>query len=416
MEMTHENASDPASVSVHPGKPSSSDSVSCNGRLSSEDQFAAWCEWRKWCSVARVLEPYSLSERHENGWKDDLSYSVRMNYCSFLRNIVYGRAKDIAARCGIALGQTNAVDADDDLSDAGNDSCFDRSGSDLTDCSPDDATDEFSDDRPNLSPPEQEDDEINNWPDSDADDANDGVPRKDEMCFSVSQSFQDSAQTDYIQFFDSYMRGLMPQKKVNGISVSYKDYIFHLISEYDDPPLQIINGKILGKKSGYIIDLTKAYIRSNFQVTVQNGKIHVLDSLDRAIDENGETLLKDVVPGSQDDDAVENDSDGIRVLYRRLDLSREEKIILVALSYKTAISNPALLNVLGFKKEASQNKLNGVRKKMLQYRDDLNTPRAMEQIISLIFEDFFDDPAEKDTYGFLMGMVNRLEQANHSGK
>ena len=70
--------------------------------LSCEEEFMAWCEWKKWKSVFRVEEPFSpdeiFSSRQANGpvWKDDLNRRTRWKYYNYLMKVICSQGKKIA--------------------------------------------------------------------------------------------------------------------------------------------------------------------------------------------------------------------------------------------------------------------------------------------------------------------------------
>ncbi|MBR7138381.1 MAG: hypothetical protein IKD44_02430 [Lentisphaeria bacterium] len=55
----------------------------------SPEQFAAWLEWRKWCSVFRVYEPAPTPEELQNGLTDDKSPKERKAYFDYLSQTIH---------------------------------------------------------------------------------------------------------------------------------------------------------------------------------------------------------------------------------------------------------------------------------------------------------------------------------------
>ena len=55
-----------------------------------DEEFAAWCEWRKWCSVWRVKEPQATQEELDRGLLDDKTPAEREIYYDYLYGFVSG--------------------------------------------------------------------------------------------------------------------------------------------------------------------------------------------------------------------------------------------------------------------------------------------------------------------------------------
>ena len=52
-------------------------------------KFEAWCEWRKWCSVFRVLQPNPTEEEIMGGKEDDKTSEERKFYYSYLSDTIH---------------------------------------------------------------------------------------------------------------------------------------------------------------------------------------------------------------------------------------------------------------------------------------------------------------------------------------
>ncbi|MBQ9776444.1 MAG: hypothetical protein IJW17_10475 [Lentisphaeria bacterium] len=63
--------------------------VSQEKKILSPEQFAAWREWRKWCSVFRVYEPSPSPEELQAGLTDDKTPEERKAYFDYLSELIH---------------------------------------------------------------------------------------------------------------------------------------------------------------------------------------------------------------------------------------------------------------------------------------------------------------------------------------
>ncbi|MBQ8753668.1 MAG: hypothetical protein IJZ19_01415 [Lentisphaeria bacterium] len=164
-----------------------------------------------------------------------------------------------------------------------------------------------------------------------------------------------------ISAFDDYMNGSKKRKKDGFTGVSYKDYIFHLIASGENFS-RIINGKIFGKKAGYIRSIVVKYVEDNFSLEhgpkggvsywdAEDGKYHqgirLLPSMNQTIDLENEHSLFDVLADKHTMPFLEEKYDFSPLLKN---LTQDEKLIIVAKMYGVPMSNPGLLKALECKK------------------------------------------------------------------
>lgn len=58
-----------------------------------DEEFTAWCEWRKWCSVWRVKDPQATQEELDRGLLDDKTPAERKIHYDYLYGFVSGILK-----------------------------------------------------------------------------------------------------------------------------------------------------------------------------------------------------------------------------------------------------------------------------------------------------------------------------------
>ncbi len=64
--------------------------------LTDQEKLQAWYEWRKWCSIWRVLEPGALPEEEGIGIRDEgVSGELRKQFYGYLRTYLFAKVRNI---------------------------------------------------------------------------------------------------------------------------------------------------------------------------------------------------------------------------------------------------------------------------------------------------------------------------------
>ena len=218
-----------------------------SGFLTDEEKLAAWCEWRKWCSINRVLAPNPTREEIARGVCDELDASLRNQYFRYLSGSIASRLTSLCNE-GFYIPEWLSRGA-------GGDELEEDDNSDL---------DETIDDE-------------------------EGYEDDDQPCVA------DNGLKKWIHEFDIYMSGGKKRFSAEDAAhfaagASYKDYLFYLVEKSEDPPLKVIVGKTVGPQ-GYLLDIIK---RDHFANQVQGSndtiEIRSLDDDLKGSDEDVRSL------------------------------------------------------------------------------------------------------------------------------
>ena len=168
-----------------------------------------------------------------------------------------------------------------------------------------------------------------------------------------------------ISAFDEYMKGEKPVKSHGFTGRSYKDYIFHLIASGENFG-RVINGKIFGKKSGYIKQIAKKYIVENYicQTGPRGGTlVYCKDPETGKIKSRIDVSTSLFAPTSSSDSAapvalIDVLSDGESLEFKETydfapllsSLSLVEKALFLAEYSNIPISDQRLLNFIGYER------------------------------------------------------------------
>ena len=292
----------------------------------SEEEFSAWCEWRKWCSVWRVKDPQPTEDELAAGIQDDKTPEEREKYYNYLYGYVTG-----------SLSKW-----------------------------------------------------LNRWYEM----------YKEKSRVSANQK------NELISIFDDYMKSSKKQSAAGFDGRSYKDYVFHQISESPDAPGRVLNGKIFGKQ-GYVREILKRYLMETEQldqgpkggVVLKPGTI----SEDTPLNDDDKKTLEDVLAGGEQKYDVAGE---VVQMLKKLNPAREEKLVLWAVSHGIAVSNPELCKVLHCAKEKSSNTLTRVVQRMKKETPELLDAEHLHILLNLIFSEM---EAEKEARTFLYSIVNEEE-------
>lgn len=142
----------------------------------------------------------------------------------------------------------------------------------------------------------------------------------------------------------------------------HKDFLWHKLSLSNDPPMQVLNGRLLGPR-GVMMDVIRKLIKTHYQVKEElvprgeNGKtvrrLKRFRSLQEPLQASGSDLytLEDRLAADQaapDEHASRNIEDVRNALNRLIaSLSRAEKLVLLAKLLQINASTPSLLRALG---------------------------------------------------------------------
>ena len=294
-------------------------------REMTEEEFAAWLEWRKWCSVWRVKDPQPTKEELKSGMTDDKTPDERKRYYAYLYGYVSG--------------------------------CISK--------------------------------RLKRWY---------------QVCKGNAQMYP-GQDDELISVFDDYMKGDKKKISAGFTGRSYKDYIFYQISKSTDAPGNVLNGKIFGIK-GYAGEILRRYLMETEQlargsrggVLLRPGTV----SIDAPLDENGEQTLEDILYDNADGPEVQDETEGVMCLKAKLNLTREEKLALLAQACGVAVSNPKLCRALGCAKEKSKNILSAVRRRMRNDTPELwDLLRDTKNLGVLLLSIFDDLKAENENLSFL---------------
>ena len=180
--------------------------------------------------------------------------------------------------------------------------------------------------------------------------------------------FQAPAENEIISVFDDYMNGEKKEQTEAFTSGSYKDYLFFLIASGGNFS-GVIQGKIFTPVTGYIREIIKQYIFDNYGCVTgpRGGKQNVVWDEDEkkkkakiVIPKSLDALLlsENAPEGSSLKDVISDGRDGLpSETYDFTEflsiLSREEKIVTLAKTYKMPMSSDAVLNFMHCKKSKS---------------------------------------------------------------
>ena len=183
-----------------------------------------------------------------------------------------------------------------------------------------------------------------------------GVKNADKTLSAVSIYeflYQNQNQNDFLSFFDDFMNGEMPI--VKGI---YKNYIFKKMENSEDPPLNVLYGKIIGP-FGYINDIVKKYLRLNdFGASFgpQSEAVKNFEEkmeLDARISEDSNTTYGDLQLDKEDPQfrRIDFDAETVEMFCKQFTL-QELAILLACVFYELPTTSPELHAFVGKKKSA----------------------------------------------------------------
>lgn len=369
-------------------------------KLSDTEKFAAWCEWRKWCSVLCVLEPCSADEKREKHWCDDLEAPVRRKYYDYLMNVISSRANSLTWKwIGISLFDRADIPDEADLDEA-------------------DLDEADFDETAEAKETPRKDESIKDL-------CNNRVEEGDEK---DANHFISDSRLPFIDFFDGQMKRTKSEPDVDGLKKTYKDYVFSKVERSQDPPMKVINGMILkissvGKGKGYIVDILKDFLLKEMSSLEDNNKKVVLhESLSNALgnsDEDDDFTLEDTIPSRPLENGPSFESAEVyQKLFppakndpQKMQYQRDEKIILFAIAHGVSISNPEMNSFLGGKKEYAANRMKMLFSKlqmMISY--DEGELSILKGLKKLVFEEFEQKAAtgtEKEAFEYLCMLEDR---------
>ena len=162
----------------------------------------------------------------------------------------------------------------------------------------------------------------------------------------------------------------------------HKDFLWHKLSLSSDPPMQVLNGRILGPK-GMITDMVRKLIKTYYQVSEErvpcgtNGKTvrrlirtrSLQAPLQASEDANyklEEHIASDQLPP---DELLAQNIDDMRKALERLvaTLTKEEKLVLLAKLLKVNASAPSLARAIGRSKSTACALSNQVQEKVQRW-------------------------------------------------
>ena len=356
-------------------------------RLSDKQETEAWFEWRKWCSVVRVLEPFTIDERRTLHWEDNLKPAARSLYYNFLMHQIFNQANNLAKIWLKGISLSDQGRKRNDESDG--DQFYDGDYESEENSDPSDTNEEEK----NIS-------------------ANNG-------------DIQSDPRLSFISYFDCFMTSVREKKKKEKEEKNEKekkplkpkkvpkDAIFKKVEDDPEHPLAIINGYIFGSKKsgkpGIIKDVVKAYLLDFYSVYQHKGRITSSNSYYDAVEGSGNSesqedkgqTWEDVLSNPQKDDFQIRES--VKEIYeevfpptetdaKKKQDQRIEKIILCVLFFtdgQGAIHNtlPILGNISD--QEASRRKYSVFAKLKKLISDNDNA--VIKEIIHLIIPEFRDN-------------------------
>ena len=396
--------------------------------LSQNEEFDAWCEWRMWSSVLRVLEPYSFDEIRMNHWVDELPTATRRKYYKYLMSIIFNRSNK---RAKTFWGK------DFTLLEGGNESA--------------DSINDGNEDGDDMNMMCEETDAET------AEEAAKEASEEDDDGYKGTDNYQDDRRGPFVSYFDWHMttssqekdriRGKEDRKKQNQPEKTQQDYVFQKVKDATkigakiDSLLAIIVGCIFGSqntgKPGIIKNVLLDYFRENYPSYEKRGWILPAESLYSPIEScrndysagstNDIPTYESTTPSSPiivTDETGDKDVSSFESLeiYRKLfpiqhdpkgkEYQRAEKIILVARGYDESITNSqALFRVLGHKKEyvtrRKRDVFNRLQKLIANDDDESRVLNGLVELIMKEFEKKAENGTEKEAFAYLYNLEKR---------
>lgn len=193
-----------------------------------------------------------------------------------------------------------------------------------------------------------------------------GVKKLDKTLSAVSIYeflYQNQNQNDFLSFFDELMNGKMP--RIKGI---YKNYVFEKAERSAQPPLKVIQGKIIGPV-GYIRDIVKKYLRLNDSGASAGPQSKAIINIgkkveqDARISEDSNTTYGDLLTEHSKEDPqfrikedpqfrlIDFDAETVEMFCKQFTL-QELAILLACVFYELPTTSPELHAFVGKKKSA----------------------------------------------------------------
>lgn len=211
---------------------------------------------------------------------------------------------------------------------------------------------------------------------------------------------------DLVAEFDLYLAykdgaitgetGADDQKQTNGRSdfKQYKDHVWRKAASSQDPPMQVINGMLLGKKS-VAMEVVRKMMRKYFAaqterlVRQETGKIVARQVLPVSLQNDDqkqqeeknswEETLADTKITGPDEQALQN-KDELRTALQKIlgELVEAEKVVLLANLRQFSVSDDAVCKAMHSKKSTACALAVKVRDKLAQWRNtSQDAPRVM---------------------------------------
>lgn len=170
----------------------------------------------------------------------------------------------------------------------------------------------------------------------------------------------------------------------------YKDFIWKKVADSNDPPMQVLNGKLLGPM-GIVNDVCKWLITRNFmaqeETETKTGKkvkrFVYHQRLDRPQGETGTSTIGDLLPDktitTPDQAATLSDSElELSVGELISSLSNDEKAVLLAMLCAMNISAPELCAAIGRKKSATSQFALKIKERLMTWLQDNNAQSLLD--------------------------------------
>lgn len=357
-----------------------------NNDKSALEELSAWYEWKKWCSVLRVFSPQPMEDEIAAGLVDDICPTERRKLYKRLRYCICSPIYAFNA-------EKNHTNWDSRYNDD-NESCQDKSqGEDFFVSDEDECYQDTENSRQKT-----------------AKNGNERPP------------WFDDPFNDFISCFDTYMQGEKKEKPgdfINSGRTSYKDFIFYLVENSDDPPLKVIRGKIMSSDCGYILTILKKYYQENNSAAdicapsqFEYEVLHKFVSLDEPINENDSESLTYGELFCKKEKSVIEETEILNICEQ---LTKVEKVLILAEDSGIVPDTPEVKQFTGLQKTTlydRQKVLFGPDGKLFQMLKEFQRDYEMNDILRKLKNQIkISLRAEKGAESFLTLVERKLQMS-----